>query len=417
VSSSSLIDAPSIDVPVRRGAVTWRPPEPGKLLPLAAFVPVLRAAVAAAPERAELKRQLARMLYRTHAFAEIIDWLRPMLASPATADAEVLYYLGLSALATDDRALAFEAFHASSAGGFGGAFGYLAEVLTDQDRTDDALAAGLSGLDHAADDYKAFVVVARTLLNRGDTARLWSLCKQLQARGSWSGFIPSAMALAASTPEQQREAAALLERSRWCSIGALPGDMTAFNRQLAREVAVHRSLVPLPATKATVGDGERIDQLELVGGVLAQELLSRIRDAVERYVEAREGFVDHPMMRARPVSASISSWAVMVRREGHESWHIHPDGWISGVYYVDLPHIEPAAMAVAGIPPPGSIEFGPFPFRPSDARIPGARWHVEPQAGMLLLFPSYYAHRTWPTGVSENRIVVAFDVVPSATAS
>jgi hypothetical protein len=40
-------------------------------------------------------------------------------------------------------------------------------------------------------------------------------------------------------------------------------------------------------------------------------------------------------------------------------------------------------------------------------------WTVAPRSGDLLLFPSYFAHRTWPTGVATPRISVAFDVMPA----
>jgi hypothetical protein len=36
-----------------------------------------------------------------------------------------------------------------------------------------------------------------------------------------------------------------------------------------------------------------------------------------------------------------------------------------------------------------------------------------PRPGMLLLFPSYFAHRTLPTGSRDPRLCVAFDVEPS----
>jgi uncharacterized protein (TIGR02466 family) len=406
----------SVSTSVAPPALIWRAPEEGKLLPLAAFVPVLRSAVAAAPNRVGPKQQLARMLYRTHAFQDLIDWARPMLAGSADTDAEVLYYLGLSALAVEDRSLAFEALRASSLRGFAGSFGFFAEVLLDDDHTDEALAAALEGLDRTASDFKAFVVVARILLNRGEHARLWSLCKTLQSRDAWFGFIPSAMALAASTPEQRAEAATLLGQPQWFSAERLPAGTPELNGRLAHEIARHGNLTPLPATKATIGDGERIDQLEHVGGEAAQELLTHLRASVERYAEARTRLRDHPMMLRRPEAASMSAWAVVVRQGGHESWHVHPDGWISGVYYVQLPRTAPRA-ATAGDPadpPPGAIEFGPFPFRPADALKTEGRWHVIPEPGLLLLFPSFYAHRTWPTEVPDDRIVVAFDVVPSA---
>jgi hypothetical protein len=35
-----------------------------------------------------------------------------------------------------------------------------------------------------------------------------------------------------------------------------------------------------------------------------------------------------------------------------------------------------------------------------------------PKQGMLILAPSHYQHRTIPSGVDQDRISVAFDVVP-----
>ncbi len=40
-----------------------------------------------------------------------------------------------------------------------------------------------------------------------------------------------------------------------------------------------------------------------------------------------------------------------------------------------------------------------------------------PEPGMLLLFPSYYAHWTHATGVAHSRISVAFDVIPADEAA
>jgi uncharacterized protein (TIGR02466 family) len=105
----------------------------------------------------------------------------------------------------------------------------------------------------------------------------------------------------------------------------------------------------------------------------------------------------------------LNGWAVVVHDDGHENWHMHPSGWISGVYYVAVPEIRSNAGES-----PGAIEFGPFPFGGA-ANVPSwPRRRVTPHAGLLLLFPSYYAHRTWPTGVAEPRICVAFDVVSAA---
>jgi hypothetical protein len=50
----------------------------------------------------------------------------------------------------------------------------------------------------------------------------------------------------------------------------------------------------------------------------------------------------------------------------------------------------------------------PFGHELTHSGVP--HWRVAPEPGMLLLFPSYYAHSTRPTGVDEARICIAFDV-------
>jgi hypothetical protein len=42
----------------------------------------------------------------------------------------------------------------------------------------------------------------------------------------------------------------------------------------------------------------------------------------------------------------------------------------------------------------------------------GERW-VEPKPGTLVLMPGYFFHGTSPMRVDENRVCVAFDVVPA----
>ena len=79
----------------------------------------------------------------------------------------------------------------------------------------------------------------------------------------------------------------------------------------------------------------------------------------------------------------------------------------NGVYYVEMPKIEQS-----GVGHRGAIEFGPYPFGRDTDTLKAHRWHLVPTPGLLLLFPSYYAHRTWPTGVAASRISVAFDVRP-----
>jgi uncharacterized protein (TIGR02466 family) len=219
------------------------------------------------------------------------------------------------------------------------------------------------------------------------------------------------MAAAAATAEQVDEVASLLDLSRWLS--AIRLDVSDdFNRRLAAELSAHPSAAGLPSLKATSGAGRRIDQLHLTAGPLARELHERIRAAVEGYAAERDRFADHPMIAGRPDVVTLDSWALSVHDDGHETWHLHPSGWISGVYYVDVPHLERSPENAAG-----SIEFGMHAPGRTDVELRWPHRRVNPQGGMLLLFPSYLPHRTSPTGVRDPRICVAFDVASARRAT
>ena len=80
---------------------------------------------------------------------------------------------------------------------------------------------------------------------------------------------------------------------------------------------------------------------------------------------------------------------------------------MSGVYYVKLPKIveqnEPGHA--------GWIEFGSAPAEFRHAATPNVKT-IRPQEGLMILFPSYFYHRTVRFSGNEERISVAFDVLP-----
>jgi tetratricopeptide (TPR) repeat protein len=143
----------------------------------------LKAGVAAAPYRVDLKLQLAKTLFYTDQLTELVEWLRPAI-NDNNADPEFLYYLGRSALVTSDGELVLIALERAANKGFGSAFSYFAEALRRFDRLDEALIAGLRGLEHSRSDFKAMSIVSRLLLERGETRRLWDLCVDLRARNA-----------------------------------------------------------------------------------------------------------------------------------------------------------------------------------------------------------------------------------------
>jgi uncharacterized protein (TIGR02466 family) len=118
----------------------------------------------------------------------------------------------------------------------------------------------------------------------------------------------------------------------------------------------------------------------------------------------------HPVS-ARNTGAAVivDAWSVHLRREGFHVNHLHPEGWISSAYYVDVPEeaADPQLKA-------GWLKFGEPRFP-----VPGLtpEKYVQPRAGRLVLFPSYFWHGTNPIHGEHARMTVAFDAVPAVAGS
>ena len=93
------------------------------------------------------------------------------------------------------------------------------------------------------------------------------------------------------------------------------------------------------------------------------------------------------------------------RKGGYQAPHTHPNGTVSGVCYLQVPEEVPCTSA-------GCLEIGATPnWLKSIFEVKSIR----PEVGMIVLFPSYYYHRTVPTRSSDERISFAFDACPSSS--
>lgn len=98
------------------------------------------------------------------------------------------------------------------------------------------------------------------------------------------------------------------------------------------------------------------------------------------------------------------AWSVKLGAGGRHTDHVHPRGWVSSAVYIETP------PAIDGDGREGWLRFGA-------ARIGGgfslpAEYWVRPEAGSLVLFPSWLWHGTEPFSGQGERLTVAFDVVP-----
>jgi tetratricopeptide (TPR) repeat protein len=179
----------------------------------------------------------------------------------------------------------------------------------------------------------------------------------------------------------------------------------AFNAALSAHAVGHRTLMSSPISHATK-DGLHSGSLlvEPRGPITALERL--IGAAISTYWRGLSQSPPHPFVEQRPHSVFLKMWTVVLERGGHQIPHIHPEAWLSGVYYPQLPD-----SIREGHGPAGWLEFGDAE-RAFPARMKSPTHQVRPREGLLVLFPSYFYHRTIPFDAPGTRISIAFDVVP-----
>jgi Flp pilus assembly protein TadD len=136
-----------------------------------------------------------------------------------------------------------------------------------------------------------------------------------------------------------------------------------------------------------------------------QAALHSFSGAIQRYVEEVGSHPAHPFMqRNRGTARLAEAWSAQLRRDGFHVNHVHPKGWISSAYYVAVP---PEVQD-------GQLRSGWLKFGEPRYPVPsvGADFMVQPDAGMLVLFPSYLWHGTTPIQGETPRTTIAFDALP-----
>ncbi|HEX9946430.1 MAG TPA: putative 2OG-Fe(II) oxygenase [Allosphingosinicella sp.] len=142
---------------------------------------------------------------------------------------------------------------------------------------------------------------------------------------------------------------------------------------------------------------ERLHRLEdpTVGALTAA-----LREEADRYVRDWAAS-DHPLARLVSRDVRLDVWALYARGDGYCPRHLHPQGWSTGVFY-------PAG--VEGDCPGGDLMIGP-PEELEDIAPEWPRLTIRPEAGLLVLMPSYCMHWTKPLGGPGLRTSIAFDLL------
>jgi len=186
-------------------------------------------------------------------------------------------------------------------------------------------------------------------------------------------------------------------------------DIAVFTRALALELEALHRLEQRPLAQSLRG-GSQTERNLPVDPVRHPAIAAffRIIDApIRGYIESLEANSSHPTDRRRSRGHRFAgSWSVHLKPGGFHINHVHPQGWISSAFYIELPENMGSAESDYRA---GWLKFG----EPGMVRPVCAPDHfVEPRVGRLVLFPSHFWHGTVPFESGGRRLTAAFDVVP-----
>lgn len=253
--------------------------------------------------------------------------------------------------------------------------------------------------------------LAALLLDRGDAAGVLAVTDGLLAQGAGHSRLFAARALAFARRGEIDAAQAMAGWDALAYRGMLtppPGwdSLDAFNAALVDELLNHPGM-RFDRYGTASEQTWRIDSPATGAAPLVRALLTQIEEAVNAHSRALAA-IRHPWVDARPDRGTLHCWSVITESAGFETWHVHQFGWLSGVYYVQIPD-----SIARGTDEGGCIAFGlPEDMVGDDVAAAFGRELVRPTSGTLMMFPSHSYHRTFPHGSAERRICFAFDIWP-----
>ena len=350
-------------------------------------------------------------LHELGRFADAAEaYQRALAARPGYAKAHC--YRGLTLHAEGDHAAALEAYARAieAKPGYAKAHFFAGLTLKETGRIDAAITAFRRAVGLKPGYAKAQYNLSMALLARSDNLEALMVCNDFLAAYPGHTRLLGFKAVVLREMGRDDEARRIIDLDRFVATRRIKTpkefkDLDAFNRALAEQVLGHSSLVREPTSRATrhgLHTGEILANPE--GALAALKVI--ICDQVESYMAAAPADDPHPFLAARPDEWRLGGWSVVMESEGHELTHIHPQGWLSGVYYVSVPK----AVGDAGEAHDGWLELG----RPRD-HYPCRRNHpvvaLKPEEGLMRMFPSFFYHRTLPFESDEQRISISFDVI------
>lgn len=181
--------------------------------------------------------------------------------------------------------------------------------------------------------------------------------------------------------------------------------MQELNAALLEVLAKRHPFAAHPLEQSLRNGSQTTRNLVLDPDPVIQAVLRSFEAPLQHYLEELGSHPEHPFLKRNRRMAHIAEgWSVQLRRDGFHVNHVHPRGWISSSYYVAVPEEVTDTLAR-----PGWLKLGE-PRYPVPSVTPD--FMVQPQAGQLVLYPSYVWHGTTPIHGDAPRTTIAFDALP-----
>ena len=301
--------------------------------------------------------------------------------------------------------------------GFAGGHNLMGTALTHMGRVDEAVRAFTQATKLDPKDYGSFVAAGECLLVHGRPEESLSMLDKALKVRPWEVRALSLRTLALAGLGRKDDEAwlsdpqRLVHCHRLADLGYTQERVDALNRELSAFASTEPSLREDPPEYATHKAWHSTTNLAAYANPALDELKRFVDHAFqERKKTLLESGAEHPFVRAAPPRYYLDMWAIKMKDGGNLYPHIHVDGWLSGVYYVDVPAVvnDPRASGA------GWLKIGTSRLDIKLEREPLTR-AVKPEPGMMVTFPSYFWHDTvpLPANNAEQRLCLAFDLNPA----
>ena len=183
-------------------------------------------------------------------------------------------------------------------------------------------------------------------------------------------------------------------------------NIVKFNKDLKKDLINHPKRILKKDLNFDIRGESVIENLFETNTPSILEFQNLLKKCLHNYISNLPNINNHPFLKNKTKTCELSScWVNFLDPGDFQSSHIHGNGSITGVYYLDEPEIEIDNKNA------GWIEFNRAGNNlPHFGEEKGLEL-IKPSSGMFIFFPSYIWHGTIPHKNHYTRISISFDFI------